>query len=448
MEIRGCIPFHSSSKDIELMNIFYLSGICPYPDRPSGGPFILRRIREVLKKTDHTDVYSILRMDSPMTKGIKKILKREVRPFDRTIRQMDFGNFVWNYLYFQPGFWELLWNYWSPQKLLEQMAQVLLEEVDFSAFHLIHVQWAFPEGYMAKIIGEKHSLPYIVTAQGSDIHTQFHRSKRTRKFFIEGLEGAQKALFVSQGLLERAKVLGYSGKNSVVIPNGTDTEIFAPLDKGEIRENLGLTQKVVGFVGQLIEVKRADKFPEIFQQIRKNLPDVEFLLVGEGPLRGFLENRCRDLGLKVHFSGSVQPDEVARYLNGMDVMILPSRHEGLACVMMEGQSCGVPVIASNCEGALEGLGNPAWIVGEGPNFEERFAAKVVEILKNPPLPQTVREKVLPYDWKKIVQREWEVYEEVLENWKKKETNPGLSLPSGCPRRSGQLHSCPRDPSGS
>jgi len=115
-----------------------------------------------------------------------------------------------------------------------------------------------PAGLVAKILSEKLSISYVVTGHVSDINFIMPLAK---KLYVDVLENVSRAIFVSNAFLNKAKSFGYASENSVVIPNGIEPDIFKPLDKEKIKEELGLSKKVVGFVGGLKEVKRADKLP-------------------------------------------------------------------------------------------------------------------------------------------------------------------------------------------
>jgi glycosyltransferase involved in cell wall biosynthesis len=236
-----------------------------------------------------------------------------------------------------------------------------------------------------------------------------------KELYIDVLENAAKVIFVSNALLNKAKSFEYPGKNSVVIPNGIEPDDFKPLDKEKIKEELGLSKKVVGFVGNLIPVKRADKFPELFSYI-SSIYDTEFLVVGDGELRKGIENECKKRKLQIKFVGRVPNEDVPYYMNAMDVMILPSRNEGFGAVVIEAQGCGVSVVGSSNGGIPEAIGGGGIVVEEGKDFEKRFAQSIVKLLKNPIDESYLRKRANEFAWKNIVGKEIEVYRSVSNAW--------------------------------
>lgn len=100
-------------------------------------------------------------------------------------------------------------------------------------------------------------------------------------------------------------------------------------------------------------------------------------------------------------------------MNAMDVMILPSRNEGFGAVVIEAQSCGVPVVGSDNGGIPEAVGNGGIIVKEGDYFEKRFATAVIELLDNPIDSETLRQRSLSFSWQNIVNKELEIYEKLI-----------------------------------
>jgi glycosyltransferase involved in cell wall biosynthesis len=233
---------------------------------------------------------------------------------------------------------------------------------------------------------------------------------KRKERYIEVLENAARCIFVSRALLEKAKSFGYSGQNAAVIPNGYDPDVFKPMDKNTVRKELGIYKEnthYVGFVGNLIPIKRADKLPEIFGKISKELPNSRFIIVGDGTLRDKILKEME--GLDVVFAGRVPQVKVARYMNAMDVMVLPSRNEGWPCVVLEAQACGTCVIGSSNGGIPEAIGFDEYVVEEGESFEDRFAKRVVEVLKKGYNKNILIERAKSFNWEKTVKREIEVY---------------------------------------
>jgi teichuronic acid biosynthesis glycosyltransferase TuaC len=305
-------------------------------------------------------------------------------------------------------------------KQAEGFVHCVESRFDLSSFDLIHAHGMYtpPAGLIAQILSEKYSKPYVLTVHGSDVNILMEKRK---KVYLGVFESAQAVIFVSNALLEKARSFGYSGKNAAVIPNGYDPQIFRSLDKDQVRRQLGIYTegyKYVGFVGNLIEIKRADKLVEIFDLIRKGYPKVKFIVVGDGHLRGKMEEQAKQKGLDILFTGMLEQSEVAKYMNAMDVMILPSRTEGFGAVVIEAQACGTCVVGSSNGGIPEAIGFEEYVVEEGPDFEERFAKKVVEVLRNGYDRQKIVQRAQKYTWEYIVKMEKQVYEAVLQEEKK------------------------------
>jgi glycosyltransferase involved in cell wall biosynthesis len=83
--------------------------------------------------------------------------------------------------------------------------------------------------------------------------------------------------------------------------------------------------------------------------VRDRRRDVRFVVVGDGELRGRLEERAADL--PVLFTG--QRDDVPELLASFDVFAFPARFEGLCLAVIEAQAAGVPVVATPVGGIRE-----------------------------------------------------------------------------------------------
>ncbi len=300
-----------------------------------------------------------------------------------------------------------------PEKWPEFMQESLLKMVEGEKYDLVHAHRAFPQGAIANLIAKKLKIPSIITAHGSEIHSQPIKNKKYVRPTVKALEEADLAIFVSSFLKNTAMKLGFSGRKSLVIPNGIDTEKFRVLQKEKIKKNLGLSNSCFGFVGSLIPVKRANRLPLIFKEIRDLCPEATFLVVGDGKLRGKMEKDVQRLGLHVRFEGKVSPGDVPTFMNAMDVMLLPSLNEGWPCVVLEACACGTPVVGSNNGGIPEAVGEYGAIVEEGVEFEKRFAIAAVELLAEGVDKKSLIFWAKKFSWSRIVDEEIEAYEKTL-----------------------------------
>lgn len=124
-----------------------------------------------------------------------------------------------------------------------------------------------------------------------------------------------------------------------------------------LRQSLGLSADhfVIGKIGRLFHLKGHADAIAAFARLEPHAPHARLLLVGDGILRGDLENQVRAQGLtgKVVFTGLVPPTDVPRYLGLMDCVIHLSYREALSRVLPQALAAGKPVIAYDFDGADE-----------------------------------------------------------------------------------------------
>ena len=119
------------------------------------------------------------------------------------------------------------------------------------------------------------------------------------------------------------------------------------------RLSLPLQGKVVGMMARLFPVKNHAAFLRAAALINKVMPDTRFALVGDGPLRSYLEEFSLGLGLnsKVVFFG--QQRDVGTYLSAFDIAVLTSESEGCSNSLLEAMALGKPVVATDVGGNRE-----------------------------------------------------------------------------------------------
>lgn len=171
----------------------------------------------------------------------------------------------------------------------------------------------------------------------------------------------------------------------VVVSMGLDLKKFSPApDPSSVRQQLGFGHDnlVVGTVARLVPDKGIECFLRMAFEIRKARADVRFLIVGDGPLRLELERLADDLGLREVTVFTGHREQVPRFMESMDVFVLPTRREGFGVVFAEAMAMGVPVVGSR-------IGPVAEVVEEGvtgylssPDRPDEFAEHVLALLND------------------------------------------------------------------
>jgi glycosyltransferase involved in cell wall biosynthesis len=169
---------------------------------------------------------------------------------------------------------------------------------------------------------------------------------------------ADKVICVSRSVSEFcATRLRVSAEKLVVIPNGIDVEAHNGLQAADLRQfGLPSGRRAIVFVGRLHPQKGLDWFLSFAPQMFEQLPDHDLLMVGDGPERRRLEEIIRTRGLeqRVHWAG--WSPYVAQILRASDLLVLPSRWEGMPNVLLEGMAAGLPLVSTRAQGVEELLG--------------------------------------------------------------------------------------------
>jgi glycosyltransferase involved in cell wall biosynthesis len=143
----------------------------------------------------------------------------------------------------------------------------------------------------------------------------------------------------------------------------------------------------IGMLGNLRPVKDPESFLRAAAALSLRRSDVEFRLAGDGPLRPALERLCDELRIAglVRFVGAI--DNPSRFLQELDVFVLPSRAEGLSNAVLEAMAAGRPVVATDVGGNPELIRDGVTGVLAPPGDPAALAAAVDALLDSPPTRQ-------------------------------------------------------------
>ncbi|MBD2099617.1 glycosyltransferase [Leptolyngbya sp. FACHB-261] len=179
-----------------------------------------------------------------------------------------------------------------------------------------------------------------------------------------GLQGADRILAVSD--YTRTRLLqeqDLDPERVVLLPNTFDSDRFQIKSKPEAllkRYCLQAEQPVILTVARLDATERYKGYDQILQalpEIRQQIPDVHYLLVGQGSDRPRIEQLVDQLQLQdcVTLTGFVPDQELGDHYNLCDVFAMPSKSEGFGIVYLEALACGKPTLGGNQDGATDAL---------------------------------------------------------------------------------------------
>ena len=149
-----------------------------------------------------------------------------------------------------------------------------------------------------------------------------------------------------------AFLFGESNRQKIhVVKNAIDLSSFAfdSAARASARVELGVTngQTVIGHVGRFGAVKNQAFLVNVLAAAIAGGEDAVLAFVGDGELRDKVEQEAASAGLSTRIRFLGLRDDVARLMQGFDVLVFPSLHEGIPLTLVEAQASGLPVLASD-----------------------------------------------------------------------------------------------------
>lgn len=280
---------------------------------------------------------------------------------------------------------------------------------------LLHVHYAIPHAVSAYIAHQMTGIPYIVTLHGSDVHT-LGADPAYQPGTRFAVEAAHAVTCVTRHICQTAEQTLGIRCSIEPITNFTDTELFKP-DACEFQ--LGTEKRQLIHVSNFRPVKRVSDLVTAFAQIVDEVPDVELLLIGDGPTRPDVDRLIRKFEMNDRIKCPGFKRDVYQYLRCAYAFALSSELEGAPLSLLEAMSCGLPVVATAVGGIPE-------IVQDGTNGLlvplgdiDALADKLFAILSDPTLASRLgaqaRQTILEqHTIDKVLPQYEAVYESVLQ----------------------------------
>jgi len=291
-------------------------------------------------------------------------------------------------------------------------------------FDVILCAWLYPDGCAVARVAQELGTPFILVAQGSDVHAYLRITAR-RRLILRAVRESSATITRSRRLAALLKDAGVATDRLHPVYNGVDLETFRPGQRDDARRKLGLprSDKIILFVGEFKAVKN----PLLLVQAHGELshhnanPTVHLVMIGDGPLREAAQLMANKNGAEhaVHFVGLKPPQEVAQYMQAADVLCVPSDNEGVPNVVLEAFACGLAVVSTRVGGIPEVL-TESFL---GRLVAKRNAPELVsalqETLRTTTEPERIRTHALRFSWERCATE----YLQLLERARLHDTRP-------------------------
>jgi glycosyltransferase involved in cell wall biosynthesis len=249
-------------------------------------------------------------------------------------------------------------------------------------------------------------IPYWVIVHGIDAWDLQDISK------INGLKSAPKIISVSGYTRDRiVKEQNISPDQISLLPNTFDASKLSIQPKPQYlldRYLFQSDQQIILTVTRLASGDRYKGYDQIIRalpEIRRQIPNIHYLLVGKGDDRDRIETIIDEVNVRdcVTLAGFIPDEELSDHYNLCDVFAMPSKGEGFGIVYLEALACGKPTIGGNQDGAIDALCHGKLGVLVDPDNIDELGKTIVKILQ--------RQYLLPiiYEPEKLRQKVIEIY---------------------------------------
>ncbi len=298
----------------------------------------------------------------------------------------------------------------APELLYRGTVNQVRQSVEKSGAMLIDAHYFFPDGVVAAKIGRALGLPVVISARGSDINL-ISRYEGPRKRIVEAANQAVAIIAISHALRDRMIEIGVDRERIHVLRNGVDLEVFEPVSIQTAQANTGIDKPTMLAVGNILSSKGQD----IAIRVLAHIPDLDLVIVGEGPDRQAFQQLAIDLGVsdRVRFVGRVSQTELKNWFSAAEFSVLASMREGMPNVLLESMACDTPVIANNVGGVPEIVSVPQAGRLISNRTPEALAAAIVDLRALPPKIGATRAWAENFSWDPTVAGQVSLYREVL-----------------------------------
>ncbi|MFK0522517.1 glycosyltransferase family 4 protein [Paenibacillus illinoisensis] len=301
--------------------------------------------------------------------------------------------------------------YWNSNKVLLILSQVIL------ILQLIILKWrrktseihfvnVFPVGVAGPFMKAFFGVKYFPYVHGLDVMGMVN--SRLFPLLMIILKRSDKVIANSQYTKSKLIELGIHEHQILIIPPGLNvSKLSGTVESVEdVRDKYDLHgKKVMITVSRLVERKGHDVTLKALRQVIKHIPNLKYLICGDGPYRGELERLVSLYGLDtiVAFTGGITDQELHQLYECSDIFIMPSRDikekgdvEGFGIVFLEANYYRLPVIAGNSGGIPDAVKDRVTGYLVDPMDDIEIANRIEELVVNEKLAEEMGNN--GHDW--------------------------------------------------
>jgi teichuronic acid biosynthesis glycosyltransferase TuaC len=366
------------------MNILFLTNVYPSPIEPTKGVFNYHLAQALAREHKVTVINPISWVDELLRKPKGTQLPSHlVKGINERVR-VHYPRY-----YYPPGILRSRygWFYW------QSVRSVVRRVMNTDAPDVILSFWVHPDGEAGVRAARERGIPSVMVVGGSDVLVLTQQAAR-RNCVAKVLRSADAVITVSADLANKVRDFGVCSDKVHLWARGIEASVFSPGDRLMARHRIGFptSTPMLLWIGRMVPVKGIDVLLDACAILKQRLLDFQLCLVGDGPLRSILENKCRSLDLNgtVSFVGTRLHDQLPDWYRAADLTVLPSHSEGLPNVLRESLACGTPFVASRVGGIPE-IAQEPWDRLVPPNDPAALANAIASALTTPtvePRPST------------------------------------------------------------
>jgi colanic acid/amylovoran biosynthesis glycosyltransferase len=279
------------------------------------------------------------------------------------------------------------WGYFQEYSLkLGAVPPVLGRAVRSIAPALVHAHFGRDAAHILPLV-KRSRLPFFVTFHGWDAtvtQDTLNESPSGRRYLRRRHELADTAVRIiaaSNFLASCVKRHGFPEDKIYVHYVGVNTAEFVPNPQVP-RED------VVLFVGRLVEKKGCEYVIRAMEEVQTVNPDIQLVVIGDGPLRGELQSMAGEKLRKFSFLGMQNTSIVRSWMQRAKVFCVPSivarsgDAEGFGIVFIEAQALGTPVVSFSTGGVPEAVahGSTGFLAPE--HDWRQLAIHIMDLFRN------------------------------------------------------------------